>query len=62
MEKPLKAIGDEAGMKTLARLEQDVPQWLLQLRQVGMDLIDYALTAVRDHEVVLSVQEKEKPL
>jgi hypothetical protein len=50
-------LGDEVGKEAIEELNRDLPQWLMQLRQVAMDVIDYAAS----YELVIGWRKKEKP-
>lgn len=50
------AIGEEAGRKTAADVNQYVHGWLDRIRQLGAELRD----ELKLHRIVIQIEEKEK--
>lgn len=47
------AVGEEVGRKTLEDLNQNIPQWIMQLRQALMDVVDY----IASYEFVAEIKK-----
>ena len=57
-------LGSDIGVNAVEELNKDVPQWIMQLRQVAMDVVDYAkkefVGILDENDLVISKRKHAK--